>query len=374
MSCVKEERAYDSATNDQLNFFVARHSQKSQSPHLYPQRVRLADIASQVGVGTMTVSRALNKPEMVSDGLRERILKAANQLGYVHNRVASGLASGGAPLIPVVIPTLHHSVYVPFLDGLCSVLPDAGYEILLSTTEYLIHREEELVTALLGWNPKGLVLSGVDHSRNTRKLLEKSRVPVVEVMDLTTDPMDMNVGFSHYEVGRAVAGFLAHMGRKRIAYAGMLTEIDFKSVRRIAGFQEVLKDHALPHHLIQRTNEPSSIALGRKLLQDLLASHPDVDAIFFGNDDLAAGAVFECRKRGIRVPDDIAITGFNDQEIAAEMDPPLTSVATPRFEIGRVTGEKLLRRFAGERNLTKSDDLGFELVARASTGQLHEKN
>jgi LacI family transcriptional regulator, gluconate utilization system Gnt-I transcriptional repressor len=320
----------------------------------------------------MTVSRALNKPQLVSHALRERILKAANQLGYVHNRVASGLASGGAPLIPVLIPTLHHSVYVPFLDGLCSVLPDAGYEILLSTTEYHVHREEQLVTALLGWNPKGLILSGVDHSRNTQKLLQQSRIPVVEVMDLTASPIDMNVGFSHYEVGRTVAGFLAQLGRKRIAYAGMLTEIDFKSVRRIAGFQEVLKDYALPHHLIQRTNEPSSIALGKTLLRDLLSAHPDVDAIFFGNDDLAAGAVFECRKQGIRVPDDIAISGFNDQEIAAEMEPPLTSVSTPRFDIGRVTGEKFLRRFAAETDQSRSDDLGFELVVRASTGKIDE--
>jgi LacI family gluconate utilization system Gnt-I transcriptional repressor len=165
-----------------------------------------------------------------------------------------------------------------------------------------------------------------------------------------------------------VADFLARLGRKHIAYAGMLTEIDFKSVRRITGFQEVLKDYALPHHLIQRTNEPSSIALGKKLLRDLLAAHPKVDAIFFGNDDLAAGAVFECRNQGIRVPDDIAIAGFNDQEIAAEMEPTLTSVSTPRFEIGRVSGEKFLHRFAGETNLSISDDLGFQLVARASTG------
>ena len=352
-----------------LNFLVPDPLDKNPKPTPYPRRVRLADIASEVGVGTMTVSRALNKPQMVSDSLRERILKTANQLGYVHNRVASGLASGGAPLIPVLIPTLHHSVYVPFLDGLCSILPAAGYEILLSTTEYLVHREEELVTALLGWNPKGLVLSGVDHSRRTRALLKKNGIPVIEVMDLTDNPIDMNVGFSHYEVGRAVAGFLARLGRKRIAYAGMLTEIDFRSVRRIAGFQEVLKDYALPHHLIQRTNEPSSIALGRKLLQDLLSVYPDIDAVFFGNDDLAAGAIFECAKRGIRVPDDIAVVGFNDQEIAAEMHPALTSVATPRLQIGQVTGQKLLHRFDGERVASESFDLGFELVIRESTGK-----
>jgi LacI family gluconate utilization system Gnt-I transcriptional repressor len=317
----------------------------------------------------MTVSRALNKPHLVSSRLRERILKTASQLGYVHNRVASGLASGGAPLIPILIPTLHHSVYVPFLDGLCSVLPDAGFEMLLSTTEYLIDREEELVTALLGWNPKGLILSGVDHSRQMRVLLKENRIPVVEVMDLTGEPIDMNVGFSHYEVGRTVAGFFARLGRKRIAYAGMLTEIDFRSVRRIAGFQEVLKDHALPHHLIQRSNAPSSISLGRRLLADLLREHRNVDAVFFGNDDLGAGAIFECAKRGIKVPDDIAIAGFNDQEIAAEISPALTSVATPRLEMGRVAAEKLLRRFRGEAEPSESYDLGFQLIERESTGR-----
>jgi len=316
----------------------------------------------------MTVSRAFNKPDLVSPELRERILSAAAQLNYVQNRVASGLASGGAPVIPVLIPTLHHSVYVPFLDGLCSVLPPAGFEILLSPTEYLIDREEELVSALLGWNPKGLILSGTEHSRKTRTLLKRNGIPVVEVMDLTSDPIDMNVGFSHYQVGREVAEFFAGIGRKRIAYAGTLTEIDFRSVRRITGFQEVLKDHALPHHLIQRSNEPSSISLGRALLTELLRQHPNVDAVFFANDDLAAGAIFECAKRGIKIPDDIAIAGFNDQEIAAEIQPSLTSVSTPRLKMGRLTAEKLLRRFRGEYEPSNSEDLGFELIERESTG------
>ena len=91
----------------------------------------------------MTVSRALRTPEMVSVRLRNRILKAVDELGYLRNRVASGLASGTARLVPVIIPTLHHSVYVPFLEGLYSVLPQAGYQILLGTTEYLVDQEEK---------------------------------------------------------------------------------------------------------------------------------------------------------------------------------------------------------------------------------------
>jgi LacI family transcriptional regulator, gluconate utilization system Gnt-I transcriptional repressor len=101
----------------------------------------------------MTVSRALRKPEMVSEPLRSKILKAVDELGYVRNRVASGLASGTARVVPVVIPTLLHPVYIPFLEGVYSVLSQNGYQIMLGTTEYLVQVEDQLVEALLCWFP-----------------------------------------------------------------------------------------------------------------------------------------------------------------------------------------------------------------------------
>jgi LacI family transcriptional regulator, gluconate utilization system Gnt-I transcriptional repressor len=331
------------------------------------KRVTLSDVARYVGVGPMTVSRALRTPEMVSLRLRSRILKAVDELGYVRNRVASGLASGTARLVPVIIPTLHHSVYVPFLEGLYSVLPQAGYQILLGTTEYLIDQEEKLVSALLGWFPDGLLLSGVDHSTRTRKMLERVQIPVVEVMDICEQPIDINIGFSHYQVGVAVAEYLSTKGYREVAYAGTLTEIDFRSVKRIAGFQETLKTRGLAHQLIQRSTEPSSIALGSKLLDELLRNHPGVRAIFFANDDLAAGALFECQRRGIRVPDRLAIMGFNDQEIASAVVPTITSVATPRREIGLAAARMLIAELSGKRVVERRVDTGFEIIEREST-------
>ena len=331
------------------------------------KRVTLSDVARHVGVGPMTVSRALRTPEMVSLHLRGRILKAVDELGYVRNRVASGLASGTARLVPVIIPTLHHSVYVPFLEGLYSVLPQAGYQILLGTTEYLIDQEEHLVSALLGWFPDGLLLSGVDHSARTRKMLERVQIPVVEVMDISENPIDINVGFSHYRVGVSVAEYLSTKGYRQIAYAGTLTEVDSRSVKRISGFQETLQKRGLSHHLIQRSTEPSSIALGCNLLDELLRKHPGVEAIFFANDDLAAGALFECQRRGIRVPDDLAIMGFNDQEIARTVVPTISSVATPRREIGLAAARMLIAELRGKPLAERRVDTGFEIVEREST-------
>lgn len=340
----------------------------SMEPPLIPRKaVTLGDVARHVGVGLMTVSRALRKPEMVSEPLRAKILKAVDELGYVRNRVASGLASGTARLVPVVIPTLLHPVYIPFLEGVYSVLSQHGYQILLATTEYQVSAEDQLVEALLGWVPDGLFLSGVDHSARTMNVLKRTQIPVVEVMDLSDSPIGINVGFSHYKVGVAVAEYFYRKGYRQIAYAGTQTEIDLRSVKRIAGFQQTLKDYGLPYHFIQRSNEPFSIALGGKLLGELLQQHPNIQAIFFANDDLAAGALLECQRRAIPVPDQLAIMGFNDQEIATSMIPTITSISTPRREIGQVGAQMLVDRLKGRPATQPQVDLGFRIIEREST-------
>ncbi len=357
------------------HYFVLKHLEPpqptpSQTPIETPvarKAVTLGDVARHVGVGLMTVSRALRKPELVSESLREKILKAVDELGYVRNRVASGLASGTARLVPVVIPTLLHPGYIPFLEGVYSVLAQHGYQIILSTTEYLVPAEDQLIEALLGWFPDGLFLSGVDHSARTLSVLRKVHIPIVEVMDLSDDPIGINVGFSHYKVGVAVAEYFYRKGYKQIAYAGTMTEIDLRSVKRIAGFQQTLKNYGLPHHYIQRSNEPFSIALGGRLLNELLLRQPDIQAVFFANDDLAAGALFECQRRAIRVPEQLAIMGFNDQEIANSTLPTITSVWTPRREIGQIAAQMLVNHLQGGPPAERQVDLGFKIIERAST-------
>ena len=329
--------------------------------------VTLSDVGRHVGASLMTVSRALRKPEMVSEPLRAKILKAVDELGYVRNRVASGLALGTARLVPVVIPTLLHPVYIPFLEGAYSVLAQHGYQIILSTTEYHVSTEDQLIEALLGWFPDGLFLSGVDHSARTMSVLKRVHIPVVEVMDLSDSPIGINVGFSHHKVGVAVAEYFHRKGYRQIAYAGTMTEIDLRSGKRIAGFQQTLKDYGLPYHYIQRSNEPFSIALGGKLLNELLLQQPDIQAVFFANDDLAAGALFECQRRGIRVPEQLAIMGFNDQEIASSTIPTITSVRTPRREMGQIAAQMLVDHLQGRPPAERQVDLGFKIIERAST-------
>jgi LacI family gluconate utilization system Gnt-I transcriptional repressor len=336
------------------------------------QRVTIADVARLAGVATMTASRALNRPEIVSEELRLRVLQAADELNYIPDRAAGGLASGASLALPVLVPTLHHSVYVQILEGLEERLPGAGYQLLLGSTDYSPQKEEKLIEVFLGWRPSAVVLSGLDHSDRTLRLLRASGIPVVEIMDLsvageTGQPLDLNIGFSHAQVGAAVVEYLAACGYRNVAYAGTLSEIDPRSVRRIRGFQSALQRLGLPHHLIGGSDQPSSLGVGKALLMALLADHPEVDAVFFANDELAAGALFECMRRGIRVPEDLAIMGFSDEEIAAHLHPALTTVRIPRHEMGRLAADLLLARLGGTLGPQPPIDVGFEIVQRQTT-------
>jgi LacI family transcriptional regulator, gluconate utilization system Gnt-I transcriptional repressor len=357
----------------EANMASSRAKSKSQavsnpnSSVVEAKRITIVDVALTAGVGTMTVSRALNHPEMVSSELRKRVLKAVEKLGYIPNRVAGGLASGTAKAIPVIVPTLNHPVYVPFLEGLYSLLPQAGYQILLGTNEYQLEAEEKLIATLLGWQPDAIVIAGVDHSLRTRNMLIQARVPVVEIMDLTDQPIDMNIGFSHEQVGVVTANFLVDKGYQHIAYAGMLNQLDLRGARRMKSFLATLKRRKMPHHYLMTSDQASSISVGQGLMIALLEKHPDIDAVFFANDDLAAGALFECQRRKIRVPKDIAIIGFNDSEIASQVNPGLTTVATPRYEMGRLAADMLLRRLRGTRVDSHQIDIGFRIVEREST-------
>jgi LacI family gluconate utilization system Gnt-I transcriptional repressor len=332
-------------------------------------RVTLREVAERAGVGQMTASRALREPEKVSPELRARVLEAVQALGYVANRVASGLASGTSKVVPVIVPTLTHAVYVPFLHGANEVLGRHGYQVLLATTEYEEGAEASLVDTLLGWYPAGLMVAGVDHLPHTAERLRRAAaegLPVVEFMDLVETPIDINVGFSHRAVGEAVAHWFADRGHRRVAYAGTLAATDLRSARRAEGFLAVARARGLAP-LDLRSEAPFSIGLGSQLLAQLLQREPALDAVFMANDDLAMGAVLEAQRRGVQVGAQLAVMGFNDLEIAAAMRPAISSVAVDQAGMGRRAAQLLLERRAGRHVHPLRVDTGFRIVEREST-------
>jgi LacI family gluconate utilization system Gnt-I transcriptional repressor len=328
--------------------------------------VTLEDVARRAGVSTITVSRAFRRPNKVATHVRERILSTAIDMGYVSNRAASSLASAHSMIISVLVPTLGNSVFVDTLNGIEEVLRPRGYQMLLGITNYSHEEEEGLVRAHLAFDPDGILLTGLNIRETTRRFIEKTKVPVVHMMELADWEGAYSVGFSQEAAGRAMAEHLIQRGRRRIAFVA--SQLDSRTLARARGYRDALVTAGLyePRRELL-VPDPSSIALGGILLERLLRQAPDVDAVFFCNDDLAQGGLFECARRGIKVPEQLAISGFNDLPASASTVPALTSIATPRFEIGVQAAHMVLNLIEGQAVEQPRVELGFELKPRQST-------
>lgn len=319
------------------------------------------------GVSPMTVSRALNKPATVSAVLRAKIERAVDELNYVQNHVAGALASAGSNVIPVVVPSLSNTVFIEVIAGIQEVAQKAGYQLMLGNTEYDLDREYAWISTFLGWSPPGLIIAGMRHSEKTHALLKRWGKPVVETMEYGAQPVDMNVGLSHYQAGEAMARHLLERGYRNIAFVGCRLKADYRAWQRYKGLDRVLAKTKLARRPPMVLDGPSSAQLGGQALSDLLAQDPKVDAVFFANDDLAVGAILRAQRDGIAVPKRVAICGFNGLGLAELVMPALTTISSPRLEIGQIAAQQLLDRIAGRSPAKRRVDVSFELVARAST-------
>ena len=344
-------------------------ARKPRSPR--NDRVTMADVARHAGVSAITVSRALRTPHMVQEAVRARIAAASDALGYVPNHAASALASARSRTIVVLIPSLSNIVFVDILSGIKDVLDAHAHYMHIGLTGYSLESEETLLRNHLRHAPDGLILTGVDHSEGVWQLLRQRAIPTVHTIE--TLPASQrggehgwSVGFSQYESGAAAARHLLDRGYRRIGIIG--AQLDPRSLRRCEGARAALRQAGVYDAAMEiMTPRKSSATLGVELLDQMLQTHPDCDAIFFCNDDLAQGAVFQCGRRGIPVPARIGIMGFHDVSGTAFTTPPLSTIATPRYRIGEVAASMLMQHLQGQTPAMQHVDLGYELVQRETT-------
>ncbi|MEO1276886.1 MAG: LacI family DNA-binding transcriptional regulator, partial [Pseudomonadota bacterium] len=323
--------------------------------------------ARDAGVSAITVSRALRTPERVSADTRARVTAAVRNLGYAPDKAAQALASTHSEIVGVLVPSVTNSVFADTLRGLYQVADASPYRIQIGNTRYSEAEEERLLRVLLAQRPAGLIVTGIDQGAVTAGFLSNAPCPVVQITELGPAPFDMMVGFSHSAAARAAAEHLADRGYKRIGFLG--ARRDARSVRRLSGFRSGLEARGLfnPARVLF-SEEPSSVPLGASQLAELLAGDPQADAVLCNNDDLAMGVLFECQRRGMSMPA-FGICGFNDIDMMAASYPSITSVRTPRREIGRQAMTMLLARLSDEDPGPAVRDLGFTLITRESTAR-----
>ena len=335
-----------------------------------PKRVRrgsgaitLRDVAMLAGVAPITASRALNTPAQVSEDVLRKVQEAVERTGYVPNRMAGGLASSKSRLIAAVVPSTVFSVFNETIEALNGALFEAGYQLMLGQTGYSAEREELLLESVISRRPDGIFITGIMPPGKARTRLMASGIPVVETWDLTPTPIDMLIGFSHADIGQAVAQYLLSKGNQKYA---IVTADDERAGRRNKAFIETVKAHKSGDVLVQNVGDLRTLKSGREALKQILLLKPDVDAIFCSSDLLALGVLTEARAQKISVPHQISIMGFGDVPFVEDMIPALTTVKINGAEIGRLAAQCLVDRAQGKAVEQHIVDVGFSIVSRES--------
>ena len=328
--------------------------------------VRMSDVARQAGVSIMTVSRVLNQPGSVAPETRERILLAIGAQGYVPNDVAGSLRARRGRGVVCIVPHIANSVFSDTLQGLNDALRPAGMHVMLGTSGYASSEEARVLEEFVRLRPEAVVLWGTRRHPKSRALLRRLGVPVMEVFDLVPDPFDQVIGFSNERAMCALVDHLLARGRSRIAFVGNTNERDVSSTQRADGWRMALRAARLDPEGLMFEADGTTVG-GEQVLRAMVASGVAFDAVCCSSDLLAVGVLIACRRMGIAVPGEIAVAGFGDNPLAQAFDPPLTTVRLPRYAIGKVAGEQVLRRMAGEPVQQRAIDLGYEVLVRAST-------
>lgn len=324
----------------------------------------MAEIGQLAGVSQVTVSRALSSPGKVSPETLKRIEDAIARTGYVPNAVAGALASRKSNLIAALVPSVTNIVYASVLHAFSEIMWGHGYQIMLSETGLQPDREEKAIAALLSRRPDAILLTGVHHSALARRMLLNAGIPVVEIWDMSDTPIDCCVGFSHSDAGRAAADFAVQWGYET---AATITAGDDRALRRRDAFTSRFETVTRSKVQAMDFDVPATLGLGREAMAKLIElSLPPRSVVFCSSDQFAQGALVEAGARGLKVPDDVAVIGFGDQEYAASTAPALTSVRIDRQVLGRTAAEALLTRFSEgpEGHLVK--DIGFQIIRRQS--------
>jgi LacI family gluconate utilization system Gnt-I transcriptional repressor len=325
----------------------------------------LAEVASLAKVSEITVSRIIRNKGPIAEATRERVMAAVRAVGYVPNRIAGSLASADSNLMGVVIPSLSNIVFPEVLRGVHDALGASGYQPVMGVTDYNNEAEEKLVRSLLAWKPAAMIIAGFEHTDATRRMLADSGVRIAELMDIESPPIDIAVGLSHRRAGHDSGKYLVDRGYRRFGYVGHDWIRDRRALLRYEGFRQALTEAGLEIQAQVLFDGPSSTLVGRDRLSQLLKQAPDLDAVVFSNDDMAVGGVFHCLGAGIKLPEELAVFGFNGLDIGQALPLPLSTIRSNRYLIGRLAVEKILES-ASRPMQPIVIDTGYEIIAGAT--------
>ena len=304
----------------------------------------LRDVSEASGVSEMTVSRVLRNRGDVSDATRKRVLEAAKRLGYVPNKIAGALASQRVNLVAVVIPSMSNMVFPEVMTGISQILESTELQPVVGLTDYLPEKEEKVLYEMLSWRPSGVIVAGLEHSDASRAMLRASGIPVVEIMDTDGTPVDSVVGISHRRAGQQMAEAILKGGYKRIGFLGTKMPLDHRARKRFEGFTQALAKGGVEIADQEFYSGGSALVKGREMTEAMLSRTPDLDFLYYSNDMIGAGGLMYLWEKGVDIPGQIGLAGFNGLNLLKGLPRELASMDACRLEIGRRAAEIIAKR------------------------------
>lgn len=325
-----------------------------------------SDVALRAGVSTATVSRVLNNPESVKPKVRAWVEKVIAELGYFPHGAARALASNRSRTVGAVFPTVNNEIFAAAINALEEILSSAGYTLILSISNFSLDMETTQVRRLVERGIDGLVLVGNEHSSETHTLIDQAQLPYVSLLSYDKAYGRPNIGISNRDGGRAAVDHLWELGHRRIGMISGHMAANDRARARYLGFMDGLAERGLRPFRDAVLEKPYTIEAGRESLGELIESDRLPDALVCGNDVLALGVLIEAQNRGLSVPRDLSIVGFDDLPLARHFRPALTTIAVPVKETGRRAGMALVAAMS-EAMPIESVCLEAPLLIRGST-------
>ena len=305
------------------------------------------DVAKLAGVSTATVSRVLNNPERVDPQTRHRVLEAAAKLRYLPHGAARSLRSQRSKMIGAVVPSFDYALYARTTSALQQRLDARGYSLVLAEQHYDLAEEVRIAKQLMQHGVDAFVFVGLDHDPALFSLLEDYGRPYVLTWGIDPNGRHPSIGFDNQAATFEITRHLIGLGHRRFGLLSAPVAGNDRARTRGAGVRKALleKGLTLADECVQYA--PISLPAAESAMARILSLADRPTAVVATNDVFAVGAMMACRKAGVRIAEDISITGVDNTDLGATQTPGLTSIRTPIVEIGHAAAEQIIARLDG---------------------------
>lgn len=330
------------------------------------RRAKLTDIAAKTGYTVGTISKALQNREGISPKTRENIIRAAREVGYIANAQAGGLRSGSSKTVAIIVSDIANPLFAIEIKQCVQALEANGYRAIVMDTEERADREEQAIISALSKNVDGVLVCPTQKSKESIQLLQKNGMPFV-LLGRRFQDLDADYIVCDDEKGGYLAGkHLAELGHRRI----LLITADpciSSSLERLRGFERAMRECGIeidPRLILQSdaTGQEAGCMVCRAMDDGL-----NFTAVFSFSDYIAWEIIYSLNQRGVRIPQDLSVMGFDDVQSHMRFPPPLTTVHFPKRMISNLSVELLLRRIRGDAGDTVHTVLDTYLVPRETT-------